>query len=101
MRGFPVVGFVALASCLALTGCKKKVDPAEEGPGATPESSVTEESENGSVTWDVGTDGKIRGKVKTTDGRVVSKDITGTLLWPGDVVDEERDVTLDEDGMLV
>ena len=53
------------------------------------------------MSWVVDSDGKIRGALKAKDGHAITKDIVGTMVWPGEVADEERDVALDENGNLV
>ena len=99
MRGFSILATVTLASCCALAGCRKQ--QAEPAEAIAPDTAVTEQGENGTVSWAVDTDGKIRGTLKAKDGHPVTKEITGTMIWPGEVADEERDIALDENGGLI
>jgi hypothetical protein len=100
MRRLSILATVTLAlGCSALAGCHKQAaEPADPIPA---DSAVTEAGENGTVSWDVESDGKIRGTLKDKDGHPVTKDIIGTMIWPGEVADEERDIALDENGALV
>ncbi len=96
-----IVGTLCVASLLAAPGCKKHTadDAADEAP--TPESSVTEQGENGTIAWNVTTDGRVTAAVKGTDGTAITKGISGTLTWPGYVGDQVRDITVDSKGFVV
>jgi hypothetical protein len=94
-----VLGAVAVAASLAVTGCRKA--PADPPPAAEPESTVTEQSDNGSISWNVETDGRVRAEVKDKDGRRITKGITGTMTWPGEWTDDYAEVSLDANGYLV
>src|SRR6185312_10111181 len=88
MRRIGTLATVTLASFCALSGCRKQADPGAQAVSA--DASVTEQGENGSVSWNVDSDGKIRGTLKANDGHPITKDVVGTLIWPGEVTDEER-----------
>jgi len=94
------VGAIALGSSVtSLTGCRKPaVDTIEP---ATADSTVTEETENGTIAWSVTPEGQVSATVKAPDGHPITKDIQGTLTWPGDLSDQQRDVAVDPHGTLV
>ena len=97
-----ILGTVVLASSLAVAGCGSKSAAADpQAGGATAESTVTEESDNGSIAWDISADGQVRAQIKAPDGTQITKDVTGTMTWPGEMTDEVRDVSLDDKGFLV
>jgi hypothetical protein len=100
MRIHTIVGTVALASCLAATGCRKP-QPVIQAEEPTADTTVTEESSDGTVAWDIATDGNVRAYVKAKDGQAVTQNIGGTVVYPGDVADQERELTVDEKGTLV
>jgi hypothetical protein len=86
---------VALAGALALAGCKKPTS-AE----ATAEQVLTEEGDDGTITWDIEPDGRVHAALAGPDGHAITKNIAGRLTWPGDVADQDRELKL-EDGALV
>jgi hypothetical protein len=94
----PVFVVLSLAALTALAGCRRK--PVESEP-IEPESTVTEENENGTISWDVGTDGHVRAILKGTDGQQVTTNVTGTLTWPGDATDQDAEAVMDDKGYLV
>jgi hypothetical protein len=101
MRVSIILGPVSLATCLALSGCKKQAEPpSETGAGATQESTITETSDNGSISWDVGTDGQVRAAIKGPDGKPITKGVKGSIVWPGDIADTEAELAPDEKGVL-
>jgi hypothetical protein len=102
MRVVTILGTVTLASSVALFGCRKQADqPPPTADTATPESTITEEGESGAVSWDVGTDGQVRASLKTPDGKPITKNIRGTVTWPGEMVDTQAELVPDEKGVLV
>jgi len=94
---------VIMTSSLALTGCRKPPadPPAAETEAEAPAAPLTEEGDNGTIAWDVTTQGQVRAVVKATDGRQITRDVTGTITWPGDAADQVRDVSLDASGAVV
>ncbi len=94
-----IVGAVSLASATTLGGCRKPAGDTAEA--ATADTAITDETENGTIAWTVTPEGQITASVKATDGRAITKDINGTLTWPGDLSDQQRDVGLDTRGSLV
>src|SRR5207247_1152185 len=42
---------------------------------------LTEDSDDGSITWSVASDGLVKALLKSGDGKVVSKAATGQLTW--------------------
>ncbi len=67
----------------------------------TPESTIVEESEQGTITWSVTPDGHVEAIVKDTDGKPITKDITGVVTWPGEAADDIEYVSLTPEGHLV
>lgn len=89
----------AAAAIPAALGCAKKADPppaAEPQGDAPPPEGVTETNDNGTVTWTVAADGKVRGVARTSDGKVVSKNITGNITWKTPGLETVYPVTTDE-----
>ena len=87
MRIRSTLGAVSLASCLAALaagGCRKPAPPPEPAAETAETTTVTEQNDNGTVSWDVEPDGQVRASVKATDGRVIAKDLSGTVTWPGE-----------------
>jgi hypothetical protein len=100
MRIRSTLGAVSLASCLA-AGCRKPAPPPEPAAETAETTTVTEQNDNGTVSWDVEPDGQVRASVKATDGRAIVKDLSGTVTWPGELADQQRALTLDDKGTLV
>jgi hypothetical protein len=113
MRTVPLLRPVLAALCLgavlvAAPACKKAssevapapVDVAAEGVVDIPEA-IVEENDNGSVAWSIASDGQLKAVVKSTDGKPITKNITGELLWKGPNGDEKIPVALDKTGYVV
>src|SRR5437763_1158661 len=74
-------------SALALAACCAFLQPACKGAGqaytaASVEGAadaLTEEGDDGSITWTVAPDGLVRAVLKSLDGKVLSKAVTGQL----------------------
>jgi hypothetical protein len=106
MRTAPLLRPVLAALCLgavlvAAPACKKASSevtveaPAPEAVVDIPEA-IIEENENGSVAWSVAPEGQVKAIVKSTDGKPITKNITGELLWKGPKGDEKIPVTVEE-----
>ncbi|MFT3772011.1 MAG: hypothetical protein QM820_41925 [Minicystis sp.] len=110
---------LSLVCAAALAGCAKKpaettaegeaaasasaqAAPAAAGGGEmTPESTIVEESDQGTITWSITTDGRFEAVVKDPQGKVVDKDVTGVVVWPGEAADYIEYVTQTPEGHLV
>jgi len=106
----------SLALALPAAGCRKDAAPpageaapsataeAKAAPGSsemTPESTIVEESDQGTITWSVTPEGHVEAVVKGTDGNPVTRDVTGLVTWPGDAGDDIEHLTVNADGHLV
>jgi hypothetical protein len=101
---------LSAASALLAAGCASRhADPAGQDPPAvaeapadmTPESTIVEESDQGTITWSVTTDGHVEAVVKAADGRVITRDIEGFVTWPHDAGDDFAYVKLSPEGHLL
>ncbi|APR77897.1 Hypothetical protein A7982_03244 [Minicystis rosea] len=91
------------AEAVASASASAEAAPAAAGSGAemTPESTIVEESEQGTITWSVTPDGRVEAIVKDTEGKPITKDITGVVTWPGEAADDIEYVTLTPEGHIV
>jgi hypothetical protein len=87
----PILGLTATLA----SGCKK---PA--APEATAEQVLTEEGDDGTITWDVEPDGSVHAALAGADGTPITKNIAGRLTWPGDVADQEREMKVDNGALI-
>ncbi len=79
-----------IAATLATSTTCKRLPPTAEMKDA-----LTEQNEDGSVSWDIGGDGKIRAVVKSPNGELVKKNATGALTIKGE--DGTQTVALKQD----
>jgi hypothetical protein len=83
----PLLVALSLGAVLgAAPGCKKtppiEAEVTTEGSVEIPEA-IVEENDNGSVTWSIAPDGNVKGLLKTPDGKPITKNVTGELVWVG------------------
>src|SRR5262249_1610937 len=89
-------GVLIVASLAIAPACKRSLD------GADMKDALTEQSEDGSVSWDIDRDGKIRALVRAPNGEVVKSNASAALTIKGD--DGTQTVVLKQDpdtGLLV
>jgi hypothetical protein len=89
----------------SLTACSKaEAEAAAEvrtEAGTLPEGSLTEAHDNGSVTWHVAPDGQVKAVVKSSDGKLIDKNVIGQLVWKGPGGDKTIPVAQENKGMIV
>jgi hypothetical protein len=81
----PLLVAFSLGAVLGVApGCKKTAttdaEVTAEGTLEIPEA-IVEENDNGSVAWSVAPEGKVRAILKTPDGKPITKNVTGELVW--------------------
>jgi hypothetical protein len=83
---------LAAAACavsVALTACKEKTEVTADTPESTAtvesigeeDAIITEQHDNATVVWNVSPDGQVKALVKSPDGKVIDKDVSGTVTW--------------------
>jgi hypothetical protein len=80
-----------------VAGCNRA--PADNA--ISPEDTLVEQSDNGSIAWDVDADGHVKATVKATDGRQIMKDVTGQISFPDAMEEQFADAELSPEGYLV
>jgi hypothetical protein len=108
----PLVAAVSLGALLAAApACSKKTvveaeanaqaGVAAESFDATPEA-IVEENDNGSVAWAVAPTGEVKAVLKTPDGKPITKNVTGNLVFRAPTGETRVPVTVDaKTGVLV
>jgi hypothetical protein len=68
-------------SAAMLSGCSKKADATAEvtAENISAEDAITEQHDAAAVTWSVGTDGKVKARLKAPDGAPIEDGVTGTV----------------------
>ena len=66
-----------------------------------PEAAIVEEGDHGTIAWDVDADGHVKAVIKATDGRQITKDVTGEITFPGPAQDVYAVPEMSPDGYLV
>jgi hypothetical protein len=66
-----------------------------------PEETVVEESDRGTIAWDVDADGHVKAAIKATDGHAITKDVTGQISFPDAMQEPFVDAEMSPEGFLV
>jgi hypothetical protein len=85
----------ACAASVAITACKAKTEVTADTPEATAtvesigeeDAIITEQHDDATIVWNVSPEGQVKALVKTPDGKVIDKDVSGTVTWKGSAPD--------------
>lgn len=98
---------VALVTAGAtLTACSKSdtevaAESTAEAAGSLYEGSLTEAHDSGTVTWHVAPDGQVKAIVKSPDGKLIDKNVSGELVWKGPTGEKKIPIAQDGNGLLM
>jgi hypothetical protein len=89
-----------------LTACSKSdpdvaAESTSEAAGSLFEESLIEAHDSGSVTWHVAPDGQVKAIVKSPDGKLIDKNVSGELVWKGLTGEKRIPIAQDGKGLLV
>ncbi len=102
-----LVGLCMGAALVATPACSKKTSSSDAVNAITAESieeapeSVTEEHDNGTVTWAVGADGQVKALAKNKEDKPITKDISGEMTFKTAEGEKTVPVTVDENTGLL